>query len=289
MRIRTRINRIRVTADGRRIQEAVALDGKTRFMSVIRPSAPIRIKYQKRLDTEIDEMVRSINYWLTAAYRQNQPATVALGQDASPSKILQDAFDKLASRWLKRFDKLAPKMAEWFASSTKTRVEASLMADLRKAGFTVRMTMTKAMRDAYNAVVDENIGLIKSIPQQHLNGVRTVLMQSVQLGGDLKLLADDLQKRSGITRRRAAFIALDQNNKATAVLQRTRYLEMGITQAKWLHSAGGKHPRPEHVAFSGQLYDVAKGHDFKNGEGTVWPGTAINCRCVSVPVIPGIG
>lgn len=71
------------------------------------------------------------------------------------------------------------------------------------------------------------------------------------------------------------------------MLARSRQLELGITKAKWLHSAGGKTPRETHVAFSGHEYDVAKGVTLEPDEGVVWPGTAIYCRCVSVPIVPG--
>lgn len=255
-------------------------------LTPVQPSAPIRIEYQRKIDALVDDMAASVAYWVKASYRANEPATVEIAQD-SAATILQAAFDKLAARWLKRFDDMAPKMADWFVGSTKTRVDRAMSADLRKAGFTVKFKMTKAMYDAFDAVIDENVTLIKSIASQHLTQVRVSLMQSVQNGRDLGFLAAELEKRHGITKRRAALIAKDQNNKATAVMVRTRALEAGLTQAKWLHSAGGKEPRPEHVAFSGQVYDIAKGHDFENGEGIVWPGTAINCRCVSVPIVPG--
>lgn len=258
-------------------------------LSPIRPAAPARIKYQKKLDALIEEMAGSFIYWLRAEYRAEAPATVELAQDASASRLLQAAFDKLQTRWLRRFDELAPKMAEWFVAGSKARVDGTMARDLRQGGFTVKFKMTAAMRDAYNAVLDENVGLIKSIAEQHMTGVRTVLMQSVQNGRDLQHLTEQLEKRTGITKRRAAFIARDQNNKATAVMVRTRALELGVTQARWVHSAGGKTPRPEHVKAGRDklVFDLAKGHDFNNGEGVVWPGTAINCRCVAVPIVPG--
>lgn len=253
----------------------------------IRPSAATRIKYEKRLTALIDEMAESLRYWLLATYRNNTPATVDLAQDASASAILQAAFDKLAARWLRRFDELAPKMADWFVSAAKARVDGAWQTDLRRAGMTVRFKMTDAMRDAFNAVVDENIGLIRSIGSQHLEGVRTALFQSVQNGRDLAYLSDQLQKRTGITKRRAVRIARDQQNKATAVMARTRALEMGITEARWVHSRGGKAPRPEHVAFNGQTFDLRAGHDFGDGEGPTLPGIPINCRCVAQPLIVG--
>lgn len=267
---------------GRRV---VALDAKG-TLEPIRPALPAQIEYQRRVDDLIGEMSSSLLYWLRAAYRRDTPATVELAQD-SAATILQAAFDKLAARWLRKFDDLAFSLPRWFAAGSKERVDRLMRQGLRKAGFTVRFTMTNAMRDAFDAVVDENIGLIKSIGEQHLSNVRVALNLSVQNGRDLGYLTDQLEKRTGITRRRAAFIARDQNNKATAVFVRTRAIEAGITKGLWLHSAGGKEPRPEHVAFSGQQFDLRKGHDFDNGEGIVWPGTAINCRCVMRPVVPG--
>ena len=263
----------------------MALDAKG-TLDPIRPALPTQIAYTQRVDVLVDDMAASLLYWLRAAYRQNTPATVELAQDSAAS-ILQAAFDKLAARWQRKFDDLSFSLARWFAAGSKERVDRLMRQGLRKAGFTVRFTMTKAMRDAYDAVVDENIGLIKSIGAQHLANVRVALNQSVQNGRDLGYLTDQLEKRTGITKRRAAFIARDQSNKATSVFVRTRALEAGITKAIWLHSAGGKEPRPGHVAFSGQQFDIAKGHDFDNGEGVVWPGTAINCRCVFRPVVPG--
>lgn len=253
-----------------------------RTLTPIRPSAATRTRYQKRLDVAIEEMTRSVIYWTRAAYRSDEPATVELAQDG----ILSDAFDRLARRWLERFDDLAPALADWFAKDHKNRTDRSLKTQLRKAGFTVKFQMSAPMRDAFNAVVDENIALIKSIPARYLESVKIDLLQSVQNGRDVGYLTDQLTKRTGITKRRAALIARDQNNKATAVMARTRQLELGITQAKWLHSAGGKTPRPAHVKFSGQIFDLASGHDFGDGEGHVLPGQPINCRCVAVPVLP---
>jgi uncharacterized protein with gpF-like domain len=251
-------------------------------MAPLRPSAATRAAFHKRLDAAITEMTRSVIYWTRAAYRSDEPATVALAQDGA----LNEAFDKLAERWLGKFDTLAEQLAHWFAQDHKNRVDRTLRSQLRAAGFTVKFTMSAPMRAAFNAVIDENVALIKSLPQKYLTDVKIDLMQSVQNGRDLGYLTERLTKRTGVTQRRAALISRDQNNRATAVLARTRMLELGITRATWLHSAGGKTPRPAHVKFSGQEFDLATGHDFGDGEGAILPGGVINCRCVAVPVLP---
>ena len=110
-------------------------------------------------------------------------------------------------------------------------------------------------------------------------------MRSVTAGRDLGTLAEELQAAHGVSKRRAAHIALDQNNKATSTVTRVRQKELGIKEAVWIHSGAGKHPRPEHVAFNGKKYDVEKGA-YLEGKWT-WPGFEINCRCTSRSIIPG--
>lgn len=256
---------------------------KPKTLTPTRPNVGIRVDYQRRLERAVSDMAASVTYWLEAAYRANPPE--ALAQDASPARELQAAMRKLGRRWTRKFDRLAVELAEHFAKSATDRSDKALAASLRKAGFTVRFKATAAQNDAYQAVIAENIALIRSIPREYMLGVEGEVMRSVQAGRDLGTLAQALEKRHGVTARRAALIARDQNNKATATMTRVRQRELGITKAVWVHSAGGKHPRHEHVAFSGQTYDIEKGA-YLEGKWT-WPGVEINCRCVSRSVVPG--
>lgn len=248
----------------------------------IRPNAGLRAGYHKRLDVSIAAMHRSILYWLRAAYRANPPE---IAQDASPARVLQAAIRKLGRRWLRKFDELGPELAAYFAKAASERVDGELSKMLARHGFTVNFKTTKVQNDAYQAVVGQNVSLIKSIAQKYLSDVEGDVMRSVMAGHDLGTLTKTLEKTYGITRRRASLIARHQNNMATATFTRSRQTELGITKARWSHSSGGRVPRPEHVAFNNKLYDVTKGA-FLEGKWT-WPGVEINCRCVSIPVIEG--
>lgn len=252
--------------------------------AAVRPNAGVRTAYQRKLERLIDEMAASVSYWLTATYRAN---VTPLAQDASPAAVLGKAISKLGRRWLKRFDKLAVELAEWFAQEADGRSTAALEASLRNAGFTVRFQPTRAVNNALSAVVQENVALIKSIPEQYLKNVEGAVMRSVATGRDLATLTDYLEKQHGVTRRRAAFIARDQNNKATSAINTVRQTELGITQGVWRHSGAGKAPRPSHVAYGGKTFDLAKGA-YIEGE-WIRPGEKPNCRCTWSPVIPGLG
>jgi SPP1 gp7 family putative phage head morphogenesis protein len=250
----------------------------------VRPSAAIQATYVRKLDAELLGMQAALLRHIRPVYRENSPEIMAL--DASPARELRAFMRKFARRWQSRFNDLAPKLAEYFATAVADRVDGELSRMLRAAGFTVKMQLTRSQNDVLQATVGENVDLIKSIAAQHLTQVQGIVMRSVQEGRDLATLTKALTDEYGVSRRRAETIARSQNNMATASLTRTRQVDLGITKAKWLHSAGGKKPRPEHVAFSGQTYDIKTGA-FLEGKWT-WPGREINCRCVSVSIIPGL-
>jgi uncharacterized protein with gpF-like domain len=276
------------TNDGRKAQRRlISPTGRDKALKPVRPNEGLARRYRRRLSVLIDEMNNSISYWLTAQFKQTPPELAEAAEDESPANALDREMRKMARRWTRRFNESAPKLAEWFAESALTRSDSQLDAILREAGFSVRFHMTQAQNDAYRAVINENVGLIKSIAAEHLSDVQGLVMRSVQQGGNLFDLTKELKARYGLVHKRAALIAHDQNSKATAVLTRARHLELGVQKARWLHSSAGRHPRPGHVKASRErlVYDVAKGA-FIDGE-YIWPGQLINCRCVAVPIIEG--
>jgi SPP1 gp7 family putative phage head morphogenesis protein len=250
----------------------------------VHPNAGIEAAYRAKLLKLIDEMNASVIYWLRATYRANEPV---MAQDRTPADVLQDAIRNLAKRWQTKFDEAAPKLAEYFSTAVASRSSGALASILRDGGFSVKFKMTPGMRDVMDATINQQVSLIKSIPQQYLTNVEGMVMRSVQTGRDLGQLTKDLHEQFGVTRRRAAFIARDQNNKATASMTRVRQDDLGIVTAKWRHSGGGKHPRPTHVAMNGKTYDVKKGMWDPAVKRWIFPGEEPNCRCVSISVIKG--
>ena len=267
-------------------------------LRAVHPNAGIEAEYRTKLDRLVKEMAASIAYWVTAAYRANEPE-ISLAMDApegtgqyagmSPAKALQMVMRKLGKKWNKRFAEMAPEMAKWHAQAVKDRSDAQLKAILKKSGFYVEFKTTAAVNDVIQASVAQNVTLIKSIASQHLMEVEGLVMRSVQAGRDIAGLTKDLQERFDVTKRRAAFIARDQNNKSTAAITRVRQLDLGLVESEWLHSGAGRHPRPTHVKASKDKvrYKIAEGWpDPALGGKRIWPGTEPNCRCLSKPILP---
>lgn len=339
-----------------------------KVLKPVHPNAGIEADYRLRLDALIDEMQASYDYWLSAAYRANQPEMAQDALAAAPVRVtavqsyigknnlawliyvdgaplrgrdgqlrtfrsrdaaetaglrsagwntrltqavpigarmdretlaslpivltpaanLDEALAALGARWEARFDLAAPQLGRWFANENGKRSQAGLKKILKDGGMTVQFQVTPAMRDVFDATVAENVGLIRSIASQYHTEVQGMVMRSVTAGRDLAMLTGELEDRFGITRRRAAGIALDQNNKATSNFVKVRQAEHDLL-AVWLHSHAGKVPRPTHVANSGKVYDPKVGWydpDPKVRK-RIWPGMLIKCRCVSRTVVKG--
>lgn len=251
----------------------------------IHPNAGLQRLYQRQLEKIIDRMHKSVSYWLKVVYNTHRPE---MAQDESPTVILTKVMKRLAKRWEKNFDDYSDKLARYFSTSVKDRVDGTLKNLLKKSGYAVEFKLTPQANDVLQATIQQNVSLIKSIASRHFEEIEGLVLRSVTTGRDLKTLTDELQHRYQVTRRRAAFIARDQNNKATAVITRVRQEGLGITEALWKHSHAGKVPRPEHVKFNNQKYDISKGMWSEVDQEWIWPGTAINCRCGSRSIIPGL-
>jgi uncharacterized protein with gpF-like domain len=267
------------------------------------PNKGVEAAYRRELDKLIGEMSNSVEYWLEAAYKANPPKMeAAIAEDArvgtaskarqewsslrSPSARMRKPMKELSDRWIKRFDDMSASIAERFAVSGMKHTDSSFKQALKDAGWTVEFKVTPLIRDAMNATIQENISLIKSIPQQYLTDVEGIVMRGFTQGRDLHAISTELQARYGVTKRRAALISRDQSNKLTATVTQARRVDLGLYEAIWMHSGAGKEPRPLHLkAGRDKLkFDVRQGAYI--GGKYILPGTEINCRCSSKTVLP---
>jgi hypothetical protein len=243
-------------------------------------NAGLRVIYQKRLHRLVEAMHRSVRKWVLAAYRANEPAvTKLMAEDEAPAVTISKVVRELRKQWEAKFDEGAQSLADYFAKAASARTDEQLKAILKKAGFSIDFKMTAAQRDLIQAAIQENVSLIRSIPEQYFKDVEGSVMRSVSAGHDVGALAKELEQTYGVTRRRAAFIARDQNHKASAMLNRGRQMSLGITEAVWQHSGGGKHPRTSHLKAGRDKtrYNIVEGWLDPDVGQRIWPGTLPNC------------
>jgi uncharacterized protein with gpF-like domain len=274
----------------------------TRIIKTVRAihaNAGVQWAYKRQLEDMLTEAHLDLSLMISAAWRESEPvlAVPASGigpvmsyDAASRTTAAQKALQEWGRKWQGKFDKMSTTIAKRFAGKSFQATEMAMRDALKAAGFTVAFKPTRASMDAFKSTVAGNVGLIKNLQQQYYNAIQQNVWDSVRAGADMHTLSQQLQKSYGINTRRAALIARDQNNKAKATIEKTRRLQLGITQAVWQHSSGGKEPRPLHVAWGAERkrFDIAKGMYDEDERRFIQPGELINCRCTSRAVIPGL-
>lgn len=256
--------------------------GKTQTLPAGRVNAGISARHNQRLRLIIRRMHRDTLRTIQTHYRRAEPE---LAQDQAPITALKVILIKLRKKWSRIFADQAAALAEQFVQGCQNDSEADLRRRLRRAGFGVQFLPDADLRRRLGLAIEQNVSLITSISEQYHDGVEALVTNAVLKGGDLGQLTQGLQTRYGISERRAAWIARDQNHKVNQSVERMRCLELGLKEARWRHVGGGRHPREDHVKANGRRYPIAKGCEI-SGE-RIQPGELPNCHCRAEFIIPG--
>lgn len=266
---------------------------KYKVLPIIKPSVAINAEYQKALLKLIRQMRDSINYYCLAAYK---PAIEEIKRadrqegvhDAkpTPSEImakLKRVVSAIRKRYQKKFNHLAGKLPQAIVDKINQEVSRRIKNTLIKE-MEVDFKWTPKLKLALKAAVQENVVLIKSIPQEYLKRVEFDINESVAQGRNMSELVEKLNKKAySITRRRAITIAYDQVNKITESVDRQRKMELGLNYAIWRHSNIPQEPRISHVHADGKEFDVRKGC-YIDGE-YIQPKQKINCNCSAQTIL----
>ncbi|MDC4238337.1 phage minor head protein [Pasteurella multocida] len=123
-----------------------------------------------------------------------------------------------------------------------------------------------------------NVQLIKSIEQQYLDKVQTIITQGAISGKLNRDLAKEIRDLGGVTENRAKFIARDQSSKINAALTQARHEELGIKKYRW-STSGDERVRDSHAENDGKIFS------YDDPPETGHPGHDFNCRCVAIPLL----
>lgn len=258
-------------------------------LTAMRYNAGDMIWYRKQMMVLIREMNKEVRDSIVEIALDN-PLAQDMSYDANPVDFFKSALRRLSSKWIDRFISMALPNATAMTDRAGGSVDKQASAEFRKMGMTINMQWTDAMLQKKDAIIAENVSLIRSIPEKYFTEVEGMVYRSIAAGGDRKALADEIysnfSKREGITRRRANNIARDQVRKSTAALFVARQQAAGITEGEWIHSGGGNEPRKKHVHANGKRFKLSEGLSVGDNNEYVMPGQQINCGCTFKPILP---
>lgn len=141
------------------------------------------------------------------------------------------------------------------------------------------ITNQNGLADVLAAKTSENVGLIKSLPEEYYKKINVAINNMTVTGKSADSIVDTLLDIGIKTENRARLIARDQTQKLNAAITQKRQENLGITQYTW-SSSQDERTRPEHIKNHGKVFSW-RSPPAKTGH----PGEDINCRCVALPII----
>jgi len=245
-------------------------------------------KYHKKIEKLIDLMSKEVNRELTKLYK-TETAKAYFAEDASIASMARILMNALSDRFTSLFITMSGDMAASFIDGVDKQSKSTLFSSMETMTGGARIKtdiMSGDLSETIKASIAENVNLIRSIPEQYFTSITGQVMRSVTSGQGLKDLLPFIEKHDMITKKRAKIIAYDQTRKAYSSINAARMQKVGVKKFMWHHSAGGLHPREDHIAMDGNIYsfDDLPIVNKKTGERGL-PGSQINCRCFLSPII----
>lgn len=135
------------------------------------------------------------------------------------------------------------------------------------------------------AFTQENVGLIKSIPDRYFQEIEDSVNRGVRAGRRHEDIAKDIRAKYSVSKKRAALIARDQVSKFNGDLTHARQTDLGVTRYRW-RTSKDERVRKGHRRLEGLIQRWSKPPvvDQKSGR-QAHPGGDFQCRCTAEPII----
>lgn len=211
----------------------------------------------------------------------------AIRMDANIERDVRKLIRGVQTRMLELFpNKLLRKWSEMMVAHVN---EFSKNHTVR-VGKAVDLDIEPLMKDGelspyFRNVVDENVGLIKSIPEKRLPALKNALVNGITNDMPHDKIAKLIDKYTQGNAGNARLIARDQVNKLNGKLNQYRQQKLGGTRYKWRTSKDEK-VRKDHKALSGKTFSWDAPPITNKATGARnHPGGDFQCRCTAEMII----
>jgi SPP1 gp7 family putative phage head morphogenesis protein len=172
-------------------------------------------------------------------------------------------------------DKIVDDLIKQYAQTVKGLDLIEVSADITPA-------IAKAMREQFT----ENLDLaIKNFVQEEIPHLRADVQANAFAGYRTDRLADIIEARYGVSKRKAAFLADQETGLAVSKFREQRYREVGSRTYKW-STSHDERVRIDHRHLDNQIFSwdnppiTNRATRDRNH-----PGEDFRCRCVAMPIL----
>ena len=245
----------------------------------------IEERYSRDLRTLSRQMAKETKAAVLELFR-SPDAKEFFAQDASIAIQARQMLNLLSAKFTRLYNRHAQILARRMVGEVDDQSKAALMKSFKQLTGQVTLRMEEMPRDMFEAAIENNVLLIKSIPERYLSDVSGSVLRSITdpNGGGIGKLQQDLRKYEGISERKAKMIAMQETRRAYQNVNIERSKAAGVKKGIWIHTGGTKEPRPKHKAYNGQEFDLSKGAPIGDKGDWVLPSQEINCRCSWTPL-----
>jgi len=131
----------------------------------------------------------------------------------------------------------------------------------------------KSLLDSF---IDEHTRLIKSVQREHVDKIGLAIKRGLREGRLQKDVTKDIQRLTGMCKRRAQLIARNAPLQYSGALTKHHQISAGIKQYRW-QTSGDERVRESHRDRNNKVYAW-------EGPGP-HPRSEVNCRCDAVPML----
>ena len=201
-----------------------------------------------------------------------------------------DSLSEVMAKIRQMLDRLIPGilLAERYATETYQANERNISNSIKRSlGIEINLPISEL--NMMEDWVSTNVMYIQDLQEEYLKRIQKAVVNGYTKNSKYSEIAEEIQKATGITWRRANTIAQDQIGTLNGLVTKERNKELGIEKARWRTLSdervrgdpSGFYPnaRPSHYAREGVEFDWDKGI---NGE---VPGEPIRCRCFAESII----
>jgi SPP1 gp7 family putative phage head morphogenesis protein len=140
----------------------------------------------------------------------------------------------------------------------------------------------------FQNIIDENVGLIRSIPTLKLPAFKNQLVAMITSDSPSGQIAKAIFANFNITKNRAELIAVDQVGKLNGALEEYRQKELGLKRYRW-RTSGDSRVRKDHRKLEGKIFTWKNPPivDKRSGR-RAHPKRDFRCRCWAEPMLDDI-
>ena len=283
----------------KRLEWAESRESVTLLGSPLRHNVSAEVRYRERLQGLLDKMAKEVEREIIKLFRtpESREYFGDFATDASIASMTRKTVNQLSNKYVCIFNQAGKRFANSMLKEVNKTSKSAMFESLKKlsGGLSIKTDfISEDMQEILKASNQENIGLIKTIPESYFSRLRGELMRTITnpekggWSGMIDSIQRTLKKEYEGHHNKARNIALDQTRKAYNNLNAGRMQALGIEKYKWIHSGGGQRPRQRHLDMNGNIYrlDDPPLIDYMYGAAVYGiPGQAINCRCTMLPII----